>query len=82
MPKRADSFLRQTFSTARFAQDFYLDQAVLRRIQRAKQAQRNDEMDGIDDDDDDDEDGNSSIMVRGERAVKGRAPKAEHVSKA
>ncbi|KAM4062889.1 zinc-finger of the MIZ type in nse subunit [Hirsutella rhossiliensis] len=71
----------ETFSRAMFSEDFYLDQAMLRRIQRARQAQRNDKLDGIDDDDDiGDADGD--MMVRGQRAVRGRAPKAERLSRA
>ncbi|KAI6784519.1 E3 SUMO-protein ligase-like protein [Emericellopsis cladophorae] len=42
----------EIFSWRTFRDDFYLDQAVLRRIQRAKQAKDNDEMD---DDSDEDE---------------------------
>lgn len=35
----------QRFTLQRFEHDFYLDQVVLRRIQRAKQANENHEMD-------------------------------------
>ncbi|POR31499.1 E3 SUMO-protein ligase nse2 [Tolypocladium paradoxum] len=62
----------QTFSRAKFAADFYLDQAILRRIQRAQEAQRNDEME--EDEDDDDEE---SMVMRGGRRVRGRATKQE-----
>ncbi|KND90656.1 E3 SUMO-protein ligase nse2 [Tolypocladium ophioglossoides CBS 100239] len=64
----------QTFSRAKFADDFYLDQAILRRIQRAQESQRNDEMEEDEDEDDDDEE---SMVVQGGRRVRGRAPKQE-----
>ncbi|KAG5944373.1 hypothetical protein E4U60_006026 [Claviceps pazoutovae] len=43
----------QTMSKARFDQDFHFDEAKLRRIQRAAQAQR--DLDDVDDDDDDED---------------------------
>ncbi|KAG5959714.1 hypothetical protein E4U56_004850 [Claviceps arundinis] len=43
-------------SKARFDQDFQFDEAKLRRIQRAAQAQRDLDDVGNDDDDDDDDD--------------------------
>ncbi|PNY29159.1 E3 SUMO-protein ligase nse2 [Tolypocladium capitatum] len=64
----------QTFSRAKFADDFYLDQAILRRIQRAQEAQRNDEMKEDEDEDDEEEE---SMVVRGGRRVRGRATKLE-----
>lgn len=60
----------QTFTGLRFEQDFYLDQAILRRIQRAKQAQERHEVD----DDDDDEDGevDDRSLVQGASRTLGR----------
>ncbi|KAH6894276.1 zinc-finger of the MIZ type in Nse subunit-domain-containing protein [Thelonectria olida] len=63
------------FSRAGFDQDFFLDQAMVRRIRRARQAQEQQELEEEDEEDDDDED----VMVRGHKAVPGRVPKQERV---
>jgi hypothetical protein len=70
----------QTFSKKDFKQDFYLDQAILRRIQRAKQAQEHHHVDDdFDDDDDEDEDehgANERSIVEGHARMV-RKPKQE-----
>ncbi|KJZ78605.1 hypothetical protein HIM_01996 [Hirsutella minnesotensis 3608] len=69
----------QTFSRATFDTDFYLDQAILRRVQRARQAQENEDME--DDDDDDDDDG-EDMTVRGQRHLRDAELKRERLSMA
>ncbi|SPJ85325.1 related to DNA repair protein MMS21 [Fusarium torulosum] len=63
----------QSFSRARFDQDFFHDQAMVRRIKRVRQAQEQQEMD----EDDDDADGDDDVRVRGQKVVPGRALKKE-----
>ncbi|KAJ6442040.1 chromosomal organization and DNA repair protein Mms21 [Purpureocillium lavendulum] len=68
------------FSRAKFDQDFFLDELMLRRIRRARQAELDNDRaadDDEDDDDDDDEGDEPSMVVRGERHVRGRIPKPE-----
>lgn len=51
---------------------------MLRRIQRAKQSQRAlDDMDVEEDDEGEAVDGDGDVVVRQQRAVPGKAPKAE-----
>lgn len=65
----------QRFSRSRFDHDFYLDQAMVRRIKRARQAQEQHDMDEDEDEGDEDED----VVVRGHQPVPGRVPKKERV---
>lgn len=67
--------LSQTFSRARFDEDFFLDQAVLRRIKRHKQLQEQQERE--EEEEDGDGEGDSELMVRGHKQVPGRVPKRE-----
>lgn len=68
--------MAQKFSKSRFQQEFYLDEAILRRIQRVKQTQRT--RDDMDVDDDEDAAGADASLVLGEeRRVPGRIPKKE-----
>ncbi|KAF4992184.1 hypothetical protein FGRMN_7315 [Fusarium graminum] len=62
----------QTFSRARFDQEFFNDQAMVRRIKRVRQAQEQQEME-----EDDDADGDDDVTVRGQQAVPGRVLKKE-----
>ncbi|KAF7539861.1 hypothetical protein G7Z17_g12322 [Cylindrodendrum hubeiense] len=64
----------QMFSRPLFDEDFYLDQAMVRRIRRARQAQEQTE---LDDEDDEEADGDDEVRVRGHKAVPGRPPKRE-----
>ncbi|UNI22663.1 hypothetical protein JDV02_008528 [Purpureocillium takamizusanense] len=66
----------ETFSSASFKDDFYLDEPMLRRIQRARQTDRNNDMDEDEEDDEDDED-EASMVVGDARRVRGRMPKPE-----
>ncbi|KAG8423824.1 hypothetical protein J3458_000678 [Metarhizium acridum] len=67
----------QKFAKARFQQEFYLDEAILRRIQRIKQTQRTrDDMD-VDDDEDAAGEEDASLVFGQERRVPGRIPKTE-----
>ncbi|KAK5995116.1 E3 SUMO-protein ligase nse2 [Cladobotryum mycophilum] len=63
----------QTFSRTRFKDDFFLDEAMLRRIQRTRQAEeaRNDM------DDQEDEEGNESLVMGTQRRVRGSRLKQE-----
>lgn len=64
------------FSRARFDEDFYHDQAMVRRIKRTLQAQA--QQDLMDEDEDDEGDGDEDVVVRGhKRGPGGRAPKVE-----
>ncbi|KAM0217248.1 hypothetical protein ACHAQI_002117 [Fusarium lateritium] len=63
----------QSFSRSRFDQDFFNDQAMVRRIKRVRQAQEQQEMD----EDDDDADGDDDVRVRGQKVVPGRSLKKE-----
>ncbi|KAL6875145.1 zinc-finger of the MIZ type in Nse subunit domain-containing protein [Trichoderma novae-zelandiae] len=61
----------QTFSRARFEHDFYLDEAMKRRVQRWQQAEQNErDMDDEDDEDDEDE-ANESLVFGRERHARG-----------
>ncbi|EEU47314.1 uncharacterized protein NECHADRAFT_67189 [Fusarium vanettenii 77-13-4] len=80
LPLRGDAQCPQTgcserFSRSRFDHDFYLDQAMVRRIKRARQAQEQHDMDEDDDEGEEDED----VVVRGHQPVPGRVPKKERV---
>ncbi|KAF4969134.1 hypothetical protein FZEAL_10284 [Fusarium zealandicum] len=80
LPLRGEAQCPQTgcsekFSRARFDHDFYLDQAMMRRIKRTLQAQDQHDMD----EEDDDDDGEDDVKVRGQHAVPGRVPKREKV---
>lgn len=80
LPLRGDAQCPQTgcserFSRSRFDHDFYLDQAMVRRIKRAHQAQEQHDMDEDDDEGEEDED----VVVRGHQPVPGRVPKKERV---
>ncbi|ODA75869.1 hypothetical protein RJ55_08510 [Drechmeria coniospora] len=66
----------ETFSKARFNNDFYLDQAMLRKIQRAKQTQRNNEL-NEDEMEEDPVDGDESVLMQTQRPAGCRAPKQE-----
>ncbi|KAH6982127.1 zinc-finger of the MIZ type in Nse subunit-domain-containing protein [Ilyonectria sp. MPI-CAGE-AT-0026] len=68
----------QMFSRPKFDEDFYLDQAMVRRIHRARQAQEQNEMD--EDDDEEEGDGDDDVRVRGHKAVPGR-PKREKIER-
>lgn len=71
----------QTFSRASFAQDFFLDQAVLRRIRRAGQVKPDADLDNEDEQDHvDRHDDGDDVSVDGQRAVRARGPKAERLS--
>lgn len=63
------------FAKSRFQQEFYLDEAILRRIQRANQTQRT--LDDMDVDDDDDVGDDTELVIGQERRVPGRIPKVE-----
>lgn len=63
----------QSFARVRFDHDFFQDQAMVRRIKRARQAQAQQDMEM----DDDDADGEDDIVVRGQKVASGRAPKKE-----
>ncbi|KAH7175783.1 zinc-finger of the MIZ type in Nse subunit-domain-containing protein [Dactylonectria macrodidyma] len=65
----------QTFSRAQFDEDFYLDQAMVRRIRRARQAEEQNRLD--EDDDDEIGDGDDEVMVRGQKTVPVRSYKRE-----
>ncbi|KAF7552140.1 hypothetical protein G7046_g7509 [Stylonectria norvegica] len=65
----------QMFSRIKFDEDFYLDQAMVRRIKRARQAQEQQDME--DDGDDDDGDDDQEVTVRGQKRRQGRMPKQE-----
>ncbi|KAF4338271.1 DNA repair MMS21 [Fusarium beomiforme] len=65
----------QSLSRARFELEFFQDQAMARRIKRARQAQQQQEM--MDEDYDDDGEGDDELRVRGEQAVPGRPLKRE-----
>ncbi|KZZ97534.1 Zinc finger, RING/FYVE/PHD-type [Moelleriella libera RCEF 2490] len=67
----------QTFSKARFGQEFYLDEAMLRRIQRANQNPR--ALNHIDDDDDDGIEDDQTLVMGEERPAPGRTAKLERV---
>lgn len=69
--------LAQTFSKARFGQEFYLDEAMLRRIQRANQNPR--ALNHIDDDDDDGIEDDQTLVMGEERPAPGRTAKLERV---
>ncbi|KAI8721944.1 SP-RING-type domain-containing protein [Fusarium sp. LHS14.1] len=80
LPMRGDAQCPQTgcserFSRSRFDHDFYLDQAMVRRIKRARQAQEQHDMD----EDDDEGEGDEDVVVRGHQPVPGRVPKKERV---
>ncbi|CAM1502072.1 Fc.00g040560.m01.CDS01 [Cosmosporella sp. VM-42] len=60
----------QMFSRMRFDQDFYLDQVMMKRIQRTRRAQEQQDMMEDDDEDDEDDDG---VIVRGQRMRPGGA---------
>ncbi|CAF3461548.1 unnamed protein product [Fusarium graminearum] len=64
----------QSFSRARFDHDFFHDQAMVRRIKRARQAQAQQEMEM---DDEDDAGGDDEVRVRGQQVAPGRALKRE-----
>lgn len=66
----------QHFKQSDIHTDFYLDQVVLRRIQRAKQNAQNLDMDVESDDDNDREE---SVIATGRRGMQGRPLKAERV---
>ncbi|KAL7951691.1 zinc-finger of the MIZ type in Nse subunit domain-containing protein [Trichoderma barbatum] len=69
----------QKFSRSRFDHEFYLDEAMKRRIQRWKQAEQN-RHDMDDDDDDDEGDADDSLMLGREQQTRGggaRAVKSE-----
>ncbi|KAL7817103.1 zinc-finger of the MIZ type in Nse subunit domain-containing protein [Trichoderma gracile] len=67
----------QTFSRARFEHDFYLDEAMKRRIQRWQQAEEQNERD-MDDEDDEDEANESLLLGREHRTrANGRIVKKE-----
>ncbi|KAJ4005278.1 hypothetical protein NW752_011239 [Fusarium irregulare] len=63
----------QSFARVRFDHDFFQDQAMVRRIKRARQAQAQQDMEM----DDDDADGEDDVVVRGQKLASGRAPKKE-----
>ncbi|KAJ4139981.1 hypothetical protein NW768_001331 [Fusarium equiseti] len=63
----------QSFARARFDHDFFQDQAMVRRIKRARQAQAQQDMEM----DDDDADGDDDVVVRGQKVASGRVPKKE-----
>ncbi|KAH7185785.1 zinc-finger of the MIZ type in Nse subunit-domain-containing protein [Fusarium flagelliforme] len=63
----------QGFARARFDHDFFQDQAMVRRIKRARQAQAQQDMEM----DDDDADGDDDVVVRGQKVASGRVPKKE-----
>ncbi|GJN71969.1 chromosomal organization and DNA repair protein Mms21 [Purpureocillium lilacinum] len=69
----------ETFSRASFEEDFFLDEPMLRRIQRARQTERNNDLDEDEDDEEeeDDEEDQASMVVGGARRVRGRMPKPE-----
>ncbi|KAG5937061.1 hypothetical protein E4U53_000079 [Claviceps sorghi] len=67
----------QTMSKALFAQDFLLDEVMLRRIQRSKQAQPGLDDMGDDDDENDEQMGDESLVMGQERPVPGRTMKHE-----
>ncbi|RTE73179.1 hypothetical protein BHE90_012396 [Fusarium euwallaceae] len=78
LPMRSDAQCPQTgcserFSRSQFDHDFFLDQAMVRRIKRARQAQEQHDMD----EDDDDGEGDEDVVVRGHHRVPGRVPKKE-----
>lgn len=58
----------QTFSRARFEHDFYLDEAMKRRIQRWQQAEQHER--DMDDEDDEDE-ANESLLLAREHQTRG-----------
>ncbi|TWU77745.1 hypothetical protein ED733_008572 [Metarhizium rileyi] len=64
-----------TFARARFQQEFYLDEAILRRIQRIKHTQRT--LDDMDVDDDEDAGNDTELVIGQERRIRGRVPKPE-----
>ncbi|GAO14989.1 uncharacterized protein UV8b_00500 [Ustilaginoidea virens] len=69
----------QEVSKSRFDQDFYLDEAILRRIKRAKQAQRaTDDMD-VEDNDGQDDVPDESLVFENERRVREREAKKERL---
>ncbi|KAJ4310614.1 hypothetical protein N0V84_010885 [Fusarium piperis] len=81
LPLRGNAQCPQTgcsehFSRARFDHDFFLDQAMVRRIKRARQAQ---EQHNMDEDDDDDGEEDEDVVVKGHQPVPGRVPKRERV---
>jgi hypothetical protein len=67
----------QSFSRARFDQDFFHDQAMVRRIKRARQTQAQQEMEMDEDEDEEDADGDDEVRVRGQQVAPGRVPKRE-----
>ncbi|KAF4990331.1 hypothetical protein FDECE_14419 [Fusarium decemcellulare] len=66
----------QKFSRARFDHDFYLDQAMMRRIKRTRQAQEQAAMD----EDEDDGEGDDDVRVRSEQPIPGRPLKRERMA--
>ncbi|KEY71588.1 hypothetical protein S7711_06049 [Stachybotrys chartarum IBT 7711] len=72
----AQTGCNQKFSRANFDRDFFLDQAMLRRIERARAAEESD-MD-MDEDEDEELEGDSELAVRGyKRRHSSRPPKTE-----
>ncbi|GKT98113.1 chromosomal organization and dna repair protein [Fusarium langsethiae] len=67
----------QSFSRARFDQDFFHDQAMVRRIKRARQTQAQQEMEMDEDEDEEDADGDDEVRVRGQQVAPGRVLKRE-----
>ncbi|KHO01716.1 Zinc finger, RING/FYVE/PHD-type [Metarhizium album ARSEF 1941] len=67
----------QKFSKASFQQEFYLDEAILRRIQRVMHTQRS--LNDMDVEDDEDADQDASLVLGQERRVPGRTPKTERL---
>ncbi|KAH7157724.1 zinc-finger of the MIZ type in Nse subunit-domain-containing protein [Dactylonectria estremocensis] len=69
----------QMFSRAQFDEDFYLDQAMVRRIRRARQAEEQNRLD--EDDDDEEAEDDDEVMVRGQKTVSVRSYKREKVER-
>ncbi|KAG5922043.1 hypothetical protein E4U42_005617 [Claviceps africana] len=67
----------QTMSRALFTQNFLLDELMLRRIQRSKQAQRGLDDMGDDENENNDQMGDESLVMEQERPVPGRPMKHE-----
>ncbi|KAL4724133.1 hypothetical protein ACLX1H_008742 [Fusarium chlamydosporum] len=66
----------QSFSRAHFDNDFFPDQAMVRRIKRARQTQADQEME-MDEDDDDADGDDDEVRVRGQKVAPGRSLKRE-----
>ncbi|CEI60620.1 hypothetical protein FVEN_g9898 [Fusarium venenatum] len=66
----------QSFSRARFDQDFFHDQAMERRIKRARQTQAEQEME-MDDEDEDADGDDDEVRISGQQVAPGRALKRE-----